>query len=90
VIRSFRHKGLRKFWEDDATSGLHGSVDRVSRILDLLDAARVPEDMNVIGFYFHRLAGKPVRYSVRVTANWRITFEWDGDDALRVDLEDYH
>ncbi len=58
--------------------------------MDLLDVAMKPEDMNVFGFHFHRLAGQPVRYSVRVTANWRITFEWDGTDAVRVDLEDYH
>jgi proteic killer suppression protein len=90
VIHSFRHKGLRKFWEDDVASGLHGSVERVSRILDLLDVSQKPEDMNVAGLHFHRLAGKPVRYSLRVTANWRITFEWDDDGAARVDLEDYH
>jgi len=90
VIHSFRHKGLRKFWEDDVTAGLHGSADRISRILDLLDEAKTPDDMNVVGFYFHRLAGKPVRYSVPVIANWRITFEWEGDAAVRVDLVDYH
>jgi len=90
VILSFRHKGLRRFWEDDVTSGLHGSVDRISRILDFLDTAKSPEDMNITGFHFHRLAGKPVRYSIRVTANWRLTFEWEAQGPARVDLEDYH
>jgi len=46
--------------------------------------------MNVAGFRFHGLSGKPKRYSVRMSANYRITFGWDGDDAVDVDLEDYH
>jgi len=60
------------------------------RILSQLDAALLPDDMNIPGFYFHRLQGKPPRYSVRVTANWRITFAWEDDDAHQIDFEDYH
>jgi proteic killer suppression protein len=54
-----------------------------------LDAAASPIDMHLPGFHFHRLRGKPLRYSVRVTANWRLTFAWDESDAIQVDLEDY-
>jgi proteic killer suppression protein len=58
--------------------------------LDVLDAAAAPEDMNLPGFHFHRLRGRFTRYSVRVTANWRLTFAWEESDATQVDLEDYH
>jgi proteic killer suppression protein len=56
----------------------------------LLDDAGRPEDTNVPGLRFHRLHTKPVRFSLTVTANWRLTFEWDGVDAVSVDYEDYH
>jgi toxin HigB-1 len=46
--------------------------------------------MNIAGFHFHGLRGKPKRWSVRVTGNYRITFGWSGEDALDVDFEDYH
>jgi proteic killer suppression protein len=60
------------------------------RILQLLEAAVRPEDLNVTGYRFHRLHGKPPRWSVRVTANYRITSGWSGDEALDVDLVDCH
>lgn len=60
------------------------------RILQLLDVAVVPEEMNIVGFRFHALNGKPVRWSVRVSANYRITFGWAGENAEEVDFEDYH
>lgn len=66
------------------------SPDRIRRQLAALDVATAPEDMNLPGWYFHRLQGKPPRWSVRVTANWRVTFNFDGPDAAAVDLEDYH
>ena len=46
--------------------------------------------MNVPGFNFHRLRGGTVRYTVHVNGPWCVTFEWDGDDAIAVDLENYH
>jgi len=63
---------------------------RCFRLLDVLDAAATPEDMNLPGFHFHKLHAKPVRYSVRVTGNWRLTFGWNDGDAIDVNLEDYH
>ena len=51
----------------------------------------VPEDMNSPGLRFHGLKGKDKdRYAVDASGNWRITFGWDGDDAIDLDLEDYH
>lgn len=67
------------------------NVDRVRRILERLDAARIVEEMDVPGLRFHPLKGtEQGRFSVWVTRNWRITFGWDGEDAVDVDLEDYH
>jgi proteic killer suppression protein len=60
-------------------------------ILDRLDEAARPDQMNAPGLGFHRLAGNMKgRYAVDVSANWRITFAWSGQDAVDVDLEDYH
>ncbi len=60
-------------------------------LLDRLDASVVPEDMNLPGFQFHQLSGKNKgRYAVSVSANWRITFGWQDEDATDVDFEDYH
>ena len=58
-------------------------------MLRVLAAAGRPEDSNLPGFHFHALFGVG-RWSIRVTGNWRITFGWDGADAVDVDLEDYH
>jgi toxin HigB-1 len=60
------------------------------RILQLLEVAAQPEDMNIAGFRFHLLQGKPSRWSVRVSGNYRITFGWSAENALDVDFEDYH
>jgi proteic killer suppression protein len=92
MIKSFAGKGLKRFAEKGDPSKL--SVQnhlRVALILAQLDAATAPEDMNSAGLFFHQLTGaKAGTYSVRVTGNWRITFKFDGEDAVDVDLEDYH
>jgi proteic killer suppression protein len=92
MIRSFRHKGLKQFAETGNPSKLSVlNPDRVARILTRLDAARAPNEMDLAGLRFHALVGADKgRYSVRVTGNYRITFAWDGTDAVQVDLEDYH
>jgi proteic killer suppression protein len=90
MIRSFRNKPLRRFFEGhDARRLAVENTARVSRILRALDAATKPADMNLPGYRFHALQGV-TRWSVWVTGNWRITFGWDGADAVDVDLEDYH
>ncbi len=60
------------------------------RILQSLEVATQPEEMNVAGYRLHRLRGTPQRWSVRVTANYRITFAWSGENAEPRDFEDYH
>lgn len=92
MIRSVRSKGLRRFAERGDPSRLNvQNVDRVRRILLALNAARSPEQMNVPGLRFHPLKGEDKgRYAVDASGNWRVTFAWDGEDAVDVDLEDYH
>ena len=62
------------------------------RILSALEAAELPEQMNYPGSYFHALKGNRAggRYAVRLSANYRVTFGWDEDSAVDVDIEDYH
>lgn len=92
MIRSFRHKGLRRFFQASDHRGFPPeSADRLRRMLDRLDAAKVPEDMNLPGYYFHALRGdRKGTYSARVTGNLRLTFAFDAEGAKDVDLEDYH
>ena len=92
MIRSFRNKALKRFFESGNPRGLSvQDTNRLRRILLALDAAGHPEDMDIPGYYFHGLSGRDKgRYSVRMTGNWRITFSWSGEDATDIDAEDYH
>jgi toxin HigB-1 len=92
MIRTFKHRGLERFFtKDDHRGILARSGGRIERMLDRLDAAARPEDMNIPGYRFHRLTGnRKDTYAVTVTGNWRITFRFEGDAAVDVDLEDYH
>lgn len=91
MIRSFRSKALKRFAHRGDMSKLPVvDADRVARQLALINAAVRPEDLDLPGFRFHGLQGRPKRYSIRVTANYRLTFGWDAPDAIDVDLEDYH
>jgi proteic killer suppression protein len=91
VVGSIKHKGLAELHRAGKTRRI--GVDQIRkciRIVQLLDVAKKPEDMNIVGLHFHLLAGKPKLWSVRVTANYRITFGWSGETAVDIDLEDYH
>lgn len=91
MIRSFRHKGLKELFQTGESAKVPPHLrTRSLQILDALDAAIVPEDMNIPGWNFHGLHGKPKRYTTHVNGPWCITFEFDTGDALRVDLEQYH
>jgi len=91
VIGSFRHKGLEEIHLTGKTRRIGADLIRKCvRLLQLLEVAALPEDMNIAGLHFHGLQGKPKRWSVRVAGNHRITFGWSGENALDVDFEDYH
>jgi proteic killer suppression protein len=91
VIKSFRNKGLRELFEAGRSSKVRPDLQaRCLRRLDALNRAKSPSELNIPGFDFHPLRGKPQRYSIHVSGAWCITFEWDEGEARRVDLEQYH
>lgn len=91
MLKTFRHKGLAELWSRNRTARIDARLQaRILERLDALDAAEVPEDMNLPGFDFHVLKGKPRRYTVHVNGPWCVTFEFEGGGACRVDFEQYH
>ena len=92
MIKTFKSKGLDRFFRTgDYRSIPARSAGRIERMLDRLDACKVPEDMNLPGFGFHGLKGdRAGQYAVTITGNLRITFRFEGEDAIDVNLEDYH
>lgn len=93
MIKTFRSKPLAKFAATGETRKLPvqgAAVAKLERQLAVLNAAAKADDMNVPGWFFHSLQSTPVRFSVRVTANYRLTYAWENTDAVDVDLEDYH
>ena len=92
--RCFRSKALERSWWKGETRRVHPHhVDKLRRQLRLLDTAKVPEDMNVQGWRWHRLIGSEQgRYAVWVDQNWRLTYGWaaDGVDAVDAGYGDYH
>lgn len=83
---------LSDFWErEDASKIPPDRIARITLLLDKLDGSTEPDGMNLPGFGFHQLSGQSKgRYAVSVSANWRITFGWQDQDAIEVDFEDYH
>ncbi len=92
MIKSIRHKGLKRFYETGKTSGIQASHARRLRLqLAALDSARAIEDMDIPGFRLHPLKGDlKGRCSIFVNGNWRLTFEFAQGDAYLLDYEDYH
>ena len=92
MIVSFKHKGLELFFTKSSYKGIPAQFSpRIERILDRLDASKDPDDMSLPGYKFHALKGdRKGEYAVSISGNWRITFEFDGQDAVNVNLEDYH
>ena len=91
MIESFRHKGLEEICRAGKTHRIGAAyIRKCIRILQSLEVATKPEEMNMVGFHFHGLEGIPQRWSVRLTGNYRITFSWSGNNAVAVDFEDYH
>jgi proteic killer suppression protein len=90
MIASFRSRALKRYWEKSDKKRLPpASVERITLVLDRLDAAQAPADLDLPGFGFHGLKGKRKgEFAVLVTRNWRITFGWRDGDAVDVDLED--
>ena len=92
MIGSFRHKGLKEFFETGNKRGIRPElVSRLGRRLDVLEAALELNDIDAHGFNLHRLKGnRQGEWAISVSGNWRITFRFVNSEALDVNLEDYH
>jgi len=91
MIRSFRHKALKRLVEDDDRRRLPAEDVPIRRILARLQAAAAPEEVDAPGFHLHPLKGELKGFwAVTVRANWRIIFRMEAGDALDVDYVDYH
>jgi len=92
MIKNFRHAGLQSFFETGSKAGIcpeHAS--RLNRILGVLDAAILIEQINIPGFKLHKLTGNLSGFwALSVSGNWRITFRFDNGEATLVDYIDYH
>lgn len=92
MIKSFRHKGIEKFFLTGSKAGIqpsHGA--RLSEQLAVLNIATKPEQMNVPGWQWHALNAELAgNWSVRLNGNWRLTFAFEGENAVLVDYQDYH
>jgi proteic killer suppression protein len=92
MIKSFRHKGLRRLFETGSTSGVQSvHAKRLRMQLAALDTAHIIDDMDIPGFRLHSLKGVlRGRWSITVNGNWRLTFEFKDGNAYILDYEDYH
>ena len=92
MIKSWLHKGLKNFYLTGSKAGINvAHTIKIKSILQRLDSAFKPEQLNVPGLDFHRLKGKAKGcYAVKVNANWRIVFKFEGKHAILVDYIDYH
>jgi proteic killer suppression protein len=92
LIRSIRHKGLRRLYEDDDSRGVTPEqAEKLRDILARLDAATQVSDMDIPGFRLHSLKGdRSGFWAVTVRANWRVIFRFVDSEAVDVDYVDYH
>lgn len=91
MIKSFRHAGLEKFFKTGSKAGIQPAHSgKLEEQLTVLDSAKQPSDMDHPAWRLHRLKGKEKLWSVWVNGNWRMTFMFEGEDAILVDYLDYH
>ncbi len=92
MIKSFRHAGLEKFFLTGSKAGIQPSHAKKLRIqLGVMNTAKNATRMNVPGWDLHPLKGNLTgHWSVKVNGNWRLTFVFEGEDAVLVDYQDYH
>jgi proteic killer suppression protein len=92
VIISFRHKGLRLLYETGSARGVQAAhATKLLRILDVLDQATKPADLDIAAYRMHALKGSRNGFwSIWVNGNWRLTFRFVGEDVELIDYQDYH
>ncbi len=92
MIRTFKHRGLKRLYEHGDNSQLQANhLKRINDILGRLDIAKTPRSLSHPGYGLHPLKGKLKGFwSVKISGNWRIIFRFKDGDAFDVDLIDYH
>lgn len=92
MIKSFKHKGLEKFFTTGDTAGIQAAhATKIRDRLAFLHAAMTIEDMDIPGYRLHELKGKlNDHWAIDVSKNWRIVFRFEDGDAYVVSYEDYH
>lgn len=92
MIKSFKHKGLRLFFEEGNTSGIQPKhIKKLRMQLAAIDTAQVIDDVDLPGFALHPLKGERTgTWSIAVNGNWRVTFEFQDGNAYILNYEDYH
>ena len=92
MIKSFRHKGLKLFFENGSKAGINAvHAAKLARQLSRLNVATGDSDMNLPGWGLHALQGNlQNHWSISVNGNWRMTFTFESTDAVLVDYQDYH
>ena len=92
MIQSFKHKGLRQYFESGSTAGIQGKHPQKLRlVLSALDTASIINDMDIPGFNLYPLKGnRKGEWAVSVSGNWRITFNFKNGNSTNINYEDYH
>ncbi|MBL7101480.1 MAG: type II toxin-antitoxin system RelE/ParE family toxin [Pseudomonadota bacterium] len=92
MITSFKHKGLKRLFETGHPLGVNPAhVERLRKILALLETSENIDDMDLPGLNLHKLKGRRKNtLAVKVSGNWRVTFKLKNGDILEVNYEDYH
>lgn len=92
MIKSFKHKGLKKYFYYGDISGIQTEHrNKLRLILTTIDTAKTMQALHVPVFYLHELKGElKDHYSIRVNGNWRLTFKFEDGDAYVLDYQDYH
>ena len=92
MIESFKHKGLKRLFETGHTSGINPQhIERLRKILALLETSENIDDMDLPGLNLHKLKGRRKNtLAVKVSGNWGVTFKLKNGDVLEVNYEDYH
>ncbi|MGZ8181058.1 MAG: type II toxin-antitoxin system RelE/ParE family toxin [Methylobacter sp.] len=92
MLKSYRHKGIQQFFETGSKAGIAAEHEaKLARQLTLLNAVKGPLEMDVVDWKLHQLKGELAEHwAVKVSGNWRLTFTFEGEDAILVDYQDYH
>jgi proteic killer suppression protein len=92
MIKTFRHKGLKAFYESGSTKGIQSvHAKRLARLLSFLDKAVGPDDLDISGWRLHPLKGEfDGFWSLTVSGNWRVIFRFEGRDVVSLDYLDHH